>query len=77
MSVNMSDKGCVWNVPILHPYFLADLVKALELLQLRAQLDAIVLLALQSFLQGLSLLPLNTQIVLQTKPEKRCSHTAH
>lgn len=53
----------------------ADLVQALKLLQLRAQLDAVVLLALQSFLQALSLLPLNTQTVLQTKSESRCGHT--
>lgn len=48
-------------------------MQTLELLQLCAQLDAVVLFPLQSFLQVLPLFPLNTQLILQTKSENRCS----
>jgi len=46
-------------------------VQALQLLQLCAELDAVVLFPLQSFLQALSLLPLSAQLILQTQPESR------
>lgn len=48
-----------------------DRVQALELLQLRAELDAVVLFPLERLLQALSLFPLSTQLVLQTQPENR------
>lgn len=48
-------------------------MQTLELLQLCAQLNAVVLFPLQSFLQVLPLFPLNTQLILQAKPENRCS----
>lgn len=43
-------------------------MQALELLQLRAELAAVVLLPLESLLQALSLLPLSAQLALQTQP---------
>lgn len=48
-----------------------DRVQALELLQLCAELNAVVLFPLESFLQALSLFPLSAQLVLQTQPENR------
>jgi len=44
-------------------------VEALQLLQLRAQLGAVVLLLQQRPLQALPLLPLGAQLALQTQPE--------
>lgn len=43
-------------------------VQALQLLQLCAELDAVVLFPLERLLQALSLLPLSAQLVLQTQP---------
>ena len=47
----------------------SDRVQALELLQLCAELDAVVLFPLQRFLQALPLFPLSAQLVLQTQPD--------
>lgn len=48
-----------------------DRMQALELLQLCAKFNAVVLFPLESFLQALSLLPLEAQLILQSQPGHR------